>query len=117
MKKAEIHFDIQLDENNVPDKIFWDASDNPNEGLNDTQAVSIATWDRYHRATMKLDLWTKDMEVGDMKQFYIEIMSGIADSVTSATGDKKMAEQIHDVCKILSRNLKSELEELQRNSK
>lgn len=108
MKKAEIHVEIELDADNVPERIFWDATDNPNEGLNDTKALSLATWDRYHQSTMKLDLWTKDMEVGDMKQFYIEIMAGVADAVLSATGDEPMATKIHALCKELSQELRQE---------
>jgi len=29
MKKSEINFKIELDQNNVPEKILWDATDKP----------------------------------------------------------------------------------------
>jgi len=109
MKSSEIHFTVDLDNQNVPDKIHWSATDNPNEGINDTRAIAIAVWDHYHRGTLKIDLWTKDMEVFEMKRFYIEIMSGIADTLLTATNDTAMSEAIEGVCETLSRKLDEEM--------
>ena len=109
MKSSEIHFTVDLDNQNVPDKIHWSATDNPNEGINDTRAIAIAVWDHYHRGTLKIDLWTKDMEVFEMKRFYIEIMSGIADTLLIATNDTAMSEAIEGVCETLSRKLDEEM--------
>ncbi|HEV7349603.1 gliding motility protein GldC [Telluribacter sp.] len=113
MKKSDIHFSVELDNQNIPEKIFWEATDNPNEGINDTRAIAIAVWDHYHRGTLKIDLWTKDMEVFDMKRFYIEIMSGIADTLLTATNDKKMADSIEGLCQNLSKNLEEEMKAAQ----
>ncbi|GAB3181457.1 gliding motility protein GldC [Telluribacter humicola] len=113
MKKSDIHFSVELDNQNIPDKIFWEATDNPNEGINDTRAIAIAVWDHYHKGTLKIDLWTKDMEVFDMKRFYIEIMSGIADTLLTATSDKKMADAIEGLCQNLSKNLDEEMKAAQ----
>jgi gliding motility-associated protein GldC len=111
MKKSEINFTVELDEQNIPEKIYWDATENPNEGINDTRAIAIAVWDHYHRGTLKIDLWSKDMEVFDMKRFYIEIMSGISDTLMNATGDKKMSDSIEELCKTLSKNLDEEMKQ------
>jgi gliding motility-associated protein GldC len=113
MKKSEINFSVELDNQNVPDRIFWDATDNPNEGINDTRAIAVAVWDHYHRGTLKIDLWTKDMEVFDMKRFYIEIMSGIADTLLTATNDKKMSDSIEALCQQLSTSLEEEIKAAQ----
>jgi gliding motility-associated protein GldC len=108
MRQSEINFTVELDNDNVPDKIYWDATDNPNEGLNDTKGVSIAVWDHYHHNTLKIDLWTKDMEVGDMKRFMIEIMGGIANTVRTATNDATMADEIDALCRTLSKRVEAE---------
>ncbi|WP_247235177.1 gliding motility protein GldC [Telluribacter sp. SYSU D00476] len=113
MKKSDIHFSVELDNQNIPDKIFWEATDNPNEGINDTRAIAIAVWDHYHKGTLKIDLWTKDMEVFDMKRFYIEIMSGIADTLLTATNDKKMADSIEALCQTMSKSLEEEMKAAQ----
>jgi gliding motility-associated protein GldC len=74
MKHSEINFKIQLDDQNIPEQISWSATDNPNEGIEETKAILVATWDPYHKGTLTLPLWTKDMEVLDMKRFFIEIV-------------------------------------------
>ncbi|GAB4032514.1 gliding motility protein GldC [Spirosoma gilvum] len=113
MKKSDINFSVELDKDNVPEKIYWDATDNPNEGLSDTRAIAIALWDHYHNSTLKIDLWTKEMEVIDMKRFLIEIMSGIADTAVNATGDQQMANDIEKTCRVLSKRLEEEIKQQQ----
>ncbi|TAE23372.1 MAG: gliding motility protein GldC [Cytophagales bacterium] len=113
MKKSDIHFSVELDNQNVPDKIYWDATDNPNEGLSDTRAIAVSIWDHYHQGTLKMDLWTKDMEVLDMKRFVIEIMDGLASTIESATGDEPMARDIMSLCQVLSRRVKEEMKQQQ----
>ncbi|MDJ1469854.1 gliding motility protein GldC [Cytophagaceae bacterium DM2B3-1] len=111
MKKSEIHFDVVLDNDSVPEKIHWHATDNPNEGIDETRAVSIAIWDMYHKGTMKVDLWTKEMPVQDMKQFCIDIIGTLSDTMLRATGDEKMSDAMNDLCHYLTELLKKEAEE------
>ena len=110
MRKSEIKFNVELDDKNFPENIYWDATDNPNEGINDTRAIAIAVWDHYHKGTLKIDLWTKQMEVFDMKRFYIEIMRGIADTLVNSTGDQNAAAKVENLCRELSQDLKEEME-------
>lgn len=115
MKHSEINFKIQLDEQNIPEQISWSATDNPNEGIEETKAIMVATWDPYHKGTLTLPLWTKDMEVLDMKRFFIEIMGTISDAALQATGDEEFAQEVDIVCRKLSTNLKKEIETLSKN--
>ena len=39
MKHSEINFKIQLDDQNIPENITWSATDNPNEGIEETKAI------------------------------------------------------------------------------
>jgi gliding motility-associated protein GldC len=109
MKHSEINFKIQLDDNSIPEQISWSATDNPNEGIEETKAILVATWDPYHKGTLTLPLWTKDMEVLDMKRFFIEIMGTVGDAALQATGDSEFALEVEQVCKKLSQNLKKEI--------
>ena len=109
MKQSEIKFTVALDAQNIPEKIYWEATDNPNEGLEETKAIAIALWDHYHKGTLKIDLWAKDMEIGEMKRFYIEAMGGMAETLLSATGDQQMASDIENLCRTLSKRLEEEL--------
>lgn len=113
MKKSEIHFQVNLDEQNIPEQIQWSATDNPNEGVEETKSVFIGVWDHYHKGTLALPLWTKDMDVFEMKRFYIELIGSIADSTVRATGDQKMAMKIEDVCRVLTKELQEEIKAAQ----
>ena len=98
MKKTAINFTIELDNNNIPEKILWDASDKPDPTLSETKSISVALWDHIQKNTLRIDLWTKDMPVEEMKRFYIECIGGLAQSVLSATGDEFMANEMNALC-------------------
>lgn len=103
MKKSTIQFAIQLDSTNTPEKIEWDATDKPEEGFSETKAISIALWDHLQKNTMRIDLWTKDMPVDEMKRFYIDCIGGLSQSVLSSTGDERMAAEIDALCDRLAK--------------
>jgi gliding motility-associated protein GldC len=98
MKNSSIQFNIRLDNDNVPEKIEWDANDKPDGGLTETKSISISVWDHTQSNTLRIDLWTKDMPVEDMKRFYIESIGGMAQSVLRATGDEFMAREMDALC-------------------
>ena len=112
MKKSDINFKIELDEQNVPESILWDATDKPGDA-DHTKAISVAVWDDIEKNTMRLDLWTKDMPVLEMKKFYVDALGGMSQSLLSATGDEGMASQISTLCDVLSKTLEEELKNAQ----
>ncbi len=109
MKKSEINFTVELDETRIPEKIFWDATENPNEGINESKAISISVWDHYHKGLLGINLWTKDMPSDEMKHFAIDIVGNVAQMVADSTGDKKMIEILESTCRSLKRHLEEEL--------
>lgn len=96
MNKAEIRFEIELDESNVPEKITW--GEDEEAGRKDTQAVCIAVYDPIAQNTMRIDLWTKDMGMDEMKGFYLSAMAGMAESLKEATGEEEIGQAILEVC-------------------
>ncbi len=105
MKKT-ITFNVELDQKSHADKILWEATDKPDPGQSETKAVSISLWDHQYKGTMRIDLWTKDMPVLEMKRFYIETIGGLAQSVLSATGDEFMATEMNALCERFVKHLK-----------
>jgi gliding motility-associated protein GldC len=108
MKKSEIKFTVDLDDNNVPEKIFWEATDNPTGKMEETKAIAISLFDPYHQNTLRIDLWSKDMSVEAMKQFCIESISGMADTIKNATGDEFMGNEMKELCKKLVKHIEEE---------
>lgn len=105
MRESEIKFQIQLDEQNVPEKILWDATDKPEDGLEQTNAILLALWDQKQQNTLRIDLWSKEMTVTEMKKFYVDAIGGMAESLRSATGDDVMADDISEVCRKLVKHI------------
>ncbi len=108
MKDSEITFSIKLDDNNVPEKIHWNASDKPGETPSETKSLAISLWDHDQKNTLRIDLWTKDMPVLEMKRFYIDAIGGMAQSVLNATGDNFMSEEIQALCDKMVEYLRKE---------
>jgi len=113
MKKSDINFQIQLDENNLPKNILWDASDKEFEGMEATKSISLNVWDNLNHSTLRIDLWTEEMSVVEMKRFYIDIIGGMAQTILNSTGDEYMAEEMKDLCDRMVRHVN---EENRRNS-
>ena len=108
MKKSSIQFEVQLDNNNVPEKIMWDATDKPEAGFTEAKSISISLWDHEQKNTMRIDLWAKDMPVEDMKKFYIDCIGGLSQSVLSSTGDEHMAAEINELCERLVKYIRNQ---------
>ena len=104
MKKSEIYFSIALDENHVPEAISWRATD-AGEKIHFAKAINIALWDREEPGTMKIDLWTKDMPVTEMKRFYIDTIGAMAESLNTATSDDLMVSKMRTLCEELVQHL------------
>ncbi len=104
MKTSEIKIDIELDENNIPEKIMWHASDNNISA--EAKAMILSVWDKDTRNAMRIDLWTKDMDVDEMKQFVHQTILTLADSFERATGEKPMAATMRDFCEYFAEKMK-----------
>lgn len=94
---SEIKFNIELDENRVPEKLFWTA---PDGGVNNeaAKAILLSIWDSKAQETLRIDLWTKDMPVDEMKKFFHQTLVAMSDTFKRATGDEKMADTMKDFC-------------------
>jgi gliding motility-associated protein GldC len=110
MKQSEIRFTVELDKDNYPDKIFWRATDAPFEGLAEAKAIMVSVWDATDQGTMRLDLWTKDMLVDDMRVFCLETLIGMTGTLKQATTDEFMVEKLQALCETFRQHLLDEIE-------
>lgn len=109
MKKSEIRLQVELDKDNIPEKIFWDADEKEQPGPSETKSVSLSLWDQDAKNTLRIDLWAKDMSVDEMKQFYVDCIGGMAQSVLNATGDEYMSSQLSALGERFVEHLKKEI--------
>ena len=108
MKKSEINFTVELDQENIPEKIFWQASDQPENLPTETKSIAISLWDHQQKNTLRIDLWSKDMPVTEMKRFYVDTIGGMAQSILNATGDSFIAGEMNALCEKLVAHLHKE---------
>ena len=101
---SEIKFNIGLDENKVPELITWTAED---AGVDDSESktLMISVWDPIKKDTLRMDLWTKDMPVDEMKQFFHQTLVSMANSFERATDDQKMSATMRDFCDYFAEKL------------
>jgi gliding motility-associated protein GldC len=107
-KTSEIKFTIHLDEDNIPEKILWDADDKSDDMNHETRAISLSLWDHESQNTLRIDLWSKEMPIDEMKRFYIDAIGGLAQSLLNATGDEYMAGEMDALCEKLIEHVKRE---------
>ncbi|WP_410220110.1 gliding motility protein GldC [Pedobacter sp.] len=98
MKKAEIKVTVELDEKNVPETILWESTDSENKDSVPAKAMILALWDHNYKNAMRIDLWTKDMPVDEMKRFFYETLQTMGDSFLRATGEQNIVEDLRDYC-------------------
>ncbi|MEQ9442854.1 MAG: gliding motility protein GldC [Cyclobacteriaceae bacterium] len=109
MKKSEIHITVALDEANVPEKITWNASDQVQDSPSATKSMSLSLWDDEQKNTLRIDLWTKEMPVNEMKRFCIDAIGGLAQTTLNATGDAYMSQEMNDLCDRLVKHVEEDM--------
>jgi gliding motility-associated protein GldC len=109
MKNSEIKFQVELDEKSLPKSITWNASDKEGEGLEATKSISLNVWDNLNHSTLRIDLWTEEMSVVEMKRFYIDILGGMAQTILNSTADEYMSEEIKELCDRLVLHINEEI--------
>lgn len=109
MRKSDIKLQIELDAQNVPERILWDADEKESPGWSETKSMSLSLWDQETKNTLRIDLWAKDMPVDEMKRFYVDCLGGFAQSILNATGDEYMSGELNALCERFIAHLKEEM--------
>ncbi|KAA5538050.1 gliding motility protein GldC [Paenimyroides baculatum] len=102
--KSTIKINVSVDENKVPDDIRWTASDGGIEN-EQAKAMLLSIWDSKVQETLRIDLWTKEMPVDEMKVFFHQTLVAMADTFERATDDKKMSDTMRDFCAYFAEKL------------
>ncbi|GGH40805.1 gliding motility protein GldC [Mangrovimonas yunxiaonensis] len=102
--KSTIELNIELDENRVPEKLSWTAEDG---GINNeaAKAMMLSVWDSNKQESLRIDLWTKDMPVDEMKVFFHQTLVSMSNTFKRATQDEKMSATMMDFCDYFAEKL------------
>ena len=101
---SEITLKIELDENRVPEKINWTAQDGGIKNA-EAKAMMLSVWDSAAQESLRIDLWTKEMPVDEMKIFFHQTLVAMSDTFNRATQDEKMTATMKDFCDYFAEKL------------
>jgi gliding motility-associated protein GldC len=101
---SEIIVNVDLDENRIPEKIHWSAADG---GMSNQEAKALlmSVWDHTTKEALRIDLWTKEMPLDEMKIFFHQTLTAMADTFERATNDDKMSATMRDFCDYFAEKL------------
>ena len=105
MKEVEIKFRVKLNDNNIPDSIEWSATEADFEGEKPCDTLLISMWDREVKNTLSIDLWTNDMEIGEMNSHFYFTFMKMADTYKRATNNPKLADTIRNFANDFARSV------------
>lgn len=94
---SEITLRVGLDDNRIPEKLSWSAQDGGIDN-EDAKAMLLSVWDSKNQESLKIDLWTKDMPVDEMKTFFHQTLVSLSETFMKATQDEKMTATMKDFC-------------------
>lgn len=95
-RTAEIKLTVDLDDENLPTRIQWQASEGQQGGPASCQSMMVSFWDSESKTTAAIDLWTKDTTVDDMNLYFYQAIHKMADTYLRATKNADIANSIHE---------------------
>jgi len=94
MNQSTINIDVHLDDTRMVDTIQWRASDSGAETPQSAKAMMLSFWDNAEKAALRIDLWTKDMMVDEMADFFYQTFMTMADTYERATRHTEIVEDM-----------------------
>jgi gliding motility-associated protein GldC len=94
MIETKITAEVILDENRVPQKLTWWATESSADEPQPCKAIMLNFWDSADKAALRIDLWTKEMMVDEMGDFYFQTLMGMADSFGRSTGFQPLVQDM-----------------------
>jgi gliding motility-associated protein GldC len=89
-QRSQIRINIGLNDQNVPISIDWDADSQPGK-THACKAMLLSLFERETKDTMKIDLWTEDMQIAEMDRFFFQTLRALADTYFKATKNRELA--------------------------
>lgn len=83
----------------MPEQISWQATDSSADMAQKAKAMCIAFWDANDKTAMRIDLWTKEMMVDEMADFYYQMLISMADTFKRATQNQELCDDMKTFAK------------------
>jgi len=103
-RTAEIKLTVELDDDDVPAQIAWEASEARGTGPALCRAMMLSLWDGDRKTIAAIDLWIKDMTIDDMNLYFYQAIHQMADTYLRATHNSDVAKSMHEFAEQLGAN-------------
>ena len=105
MNKKDIQIQVELDDKNIPTDIRWSATDMANMDPVSCRAMILSLWDHRNKDTLRLDLWTRDMTMDEMKIFFHQVLTTMADTLEKSISDERISGDMRDFCEYFAERM------------
>ena len=112
MNESTIKINVQLDADKVPEQISWSATDNSADMSQKAKAMMLSFWDGHEKSALRIDLWTKDMMVDEMADFFYQTIMTMADTYNRATHHQPLVEDMKKFAHDFYHKAKEQLEKM-----
>jgi len=99
MARSSINIEVVLDADRVPEQISWNATDTTAESARKAKAMMLAFWDGADKTALRIDLWTKEMMVDEMADFFYQTFMTMAETYQRATQDQALVNDMKQFAK------------------
>ena len=99
MEHSTITIQVKLDKDKIPQQIEWNATGTTTQHTQQAKGLMLAFWDGAEKTAMRIDLWTKEMMVDEMADFYYQTIMTMADSFERATHQAELVEMMKTFAK------------------
>ncbi|MBK7344040.1 MAG: gliding motility protein GldC [Saprospiraceae bacterium] len=93
VKTSQIRINVGLNEANIPVEITWEADDQGGVEPQPCKAMFLSLFERKAKETLKIDLWTEDMQVAEMDRMIFHTLRSMTDTYLKASNHIELAEQ------------------------
>lgn len=97
--KSTISIDVQMDKDRIPDSIIWSATESTAVTPQKAKAILLSLWDGADKAALRIDLWTKEMMVDEMADFFYQTLMTMAETYGRATQYQDQVEEMKEFAK------------------
>ena len=96
MEHSTITISVKLDKDKIPEQIEWNASGTTTEHTQQAKGLMLSFWDGEEKTAMRIDLWTKEMMVDEMADFFYQTLTTMADTYNRATHHQELTDEMKE---------------------
>ncbi len=94
MEQSTITIQVNLGEDKVPSQIEWNAKGTTAQDTQQAKAFLLALWDGNEKTALRIDLWTKEMMIDEMADFFYQTLFTMADTYKRATHHDELSDDM-----------------------